>query len=229
MNALAERLGLSKDLQFYDVYSLDEPALLDHIPRPAYALLVILPFTTAWDSDRRAEDATMTEYDGSGDREPVIWFKQTIGHACGSIGLLHCAINGPTSKFILPGGPLEKIRAEAVPLKMDDRAKMLYDSQTFEDAHQSVAEMGDTIAPSAEDGDKLGQHFVAFVKGSDGHLWELEGSRKGPLDRGLLGEDEDVLSPRALELGLKRVIRLEQDAGGDDLRFSCIALAPRSY
>jgi len=37
--------------------------------------------------------------------------------------------------------------------------------------------MGDTIAPSAEDGDRLGQHFVAYVKGADGHLYELEGSR----------------------------------------------------
>lgn len=227
MNTLAGRLGLSGDLQFYDVYSLDEPDLLAHIPRPAHALLVILPLTAAWDGERRAEDAAKAEYEGSGDGEPVIWFKQTIGHACGSIGLVHCAINGPASRFITAGSPLEKIRADAVPLKMADRAKMLYDSQPFEDAHQSVATMGDTVAPSNEEGDRLGQHFVAFVKADDGHLWELEGSRKGPLDRGPLSEEDDVLSPRALELGLKRVIKLEQDAGGKDLRFSCIALAPR--
>lgn len=37
--------------------------------------------------------------------------------------------------------------------------------------------MGDTTAPSAEEGDRLGQHFVAFIKAADGHLYELEGSR----------------------------------------------------
>jgi ubiquitin carboxyl-terminal hydrolase L3 len=64
---------------------------------------------------------------------------------------------------------------------MTERAQLLYSSKDFEDAHQSVAEMGDTAPPSAEEGDRLGQHFVAFVKGDDGRLWELEGSRKGVL------------------------------------------------
>jgi ubiquitin carboxyl-terminal hydrolase L3 len=228
MNALAKKLGLSDDLQFYDVYSLDEPELMAHIPRPVCALLVIIPLTDAWDRDRRAEDASMAEYDGSGDQEPVIWFKQTIGDACGSIGLLHCAINGPASKYIQPGTTLEKLRAGAIPLKLADRAQMLYDSQEFEAAHRSVATLGDTVAPEIGEGHKLGQHFVAFVKADDGHLWELEGSRKGPIDRGLLTKDEDPLSRRALDLGLKRVINIEQAAGGNDLRFSCIALAARA-
>lgn len=71
---------------------------------------------------------------------------------------------------------------------------MLYDNEEFEIAHQSVAELGDTRAPSASEGDRsvilpilwsiyelivyhrLGQHFVSFVK-EDGRLWELEGNR----------------------------------------------------
>ena len=110
---------------------------------------------------------------------------------------------------------------------MNERAKLLYDSEELEAAHQGVAEMGDTAAPSAEQGDRLGQHFVAFVKGDEGRLWELEGSRKGPLDRGSLAEDEDVLSARALNLGLGRVMKMEEEASGGDLRFSCIALAKR--
>lgn len=228
MNALARKLGLAEDLQFYDVYSLDEPELLAHIPRPVYALLVILPLTDAWDRDRQAEDSAAAEYDGSGDQEPVIWFKQTIPHACGSIGMLHCAINGPASKFILPGSTLQKLRADALPLNRTARAQMLYDSQAFEEAHRSVAALGDTAPPPPQQADRLGQHFVAFVKADDGHLWELEGSRKGPLDRGPLRDDEDGLSPTALDLGLRRVINVEKAAGGSDLRFSCIALAPRA-
>ncbi|KAJ4295974.1 hypothetical protein N0V88_004676 [Collariella sp. IMI 366227] len=233
MNALAKKLGLSDDLAFYDVYSLNEPDLLAHIPRPIYALLVIIPLTPAWKQDRETEDAVLGDPSayyhggaaGEGD-EPIIWFKQTIGDACGSIGLLHCAINGANPKFILPGSILEKLRNDAVPLAKDERAQMLYDSKDFEEAHQSVAALGDTAIPQLGSGEHTGQHFVAYIK-ANGHLWELEGSRQGPLDRGRLEEDEDVLSPKALELGLKRIIQLELDSGGQDLRFSCIALAPK--
>lgn len=228
MNALKKRLGLSDDLQFYDVYSLDEPELLAHIPRPAHALLVIIPLTKVWDEERKTEDTDKEDYAGFGESEPVIWFKQTIGNACGSIGLLHSVVNGPAAKHILPGSSLAEIRRAAIPLNMPERAQMLYDSEVFEAAHKSVADLGDTAAPSPKDGHHMGHHFVSFVKADDGHLWELEGSRKGPIDRGELAEDEDVLSPRALDMGVKRAIKLIQDAGIDDLRFSCTALAPKS-
>ena len=121
---------------------------------------------------------------------------------------------------------MARIKDEAVDLGMDKRAKLLYDSQELEVAHQSVAEMGDSRMPSLDGEGHTGQHFVAFVK-DGGKLWELEGCRRGPLDRGSLGEDEDVLCPRAIELGIGRVIELERASGGGDLRFSCIALAKK--
>ncbi len=166
MNQLASKLGLSESLAFYDVYSLDEPELLAHIPRPALALLVIVPRTPAWDRVRCAEDEDRPSiYPGIGETEPVIWFQQTIGNACGSIGLLHCAINGKVAQFIKPGSTFDDIRKAAVPLGMAERAQMLYDNGAFEDAHQSVALMGDSDPETAEEAAKKGQHFVAFVKG----------------------------------------------------------------
>ncbi|MCJ1288989.1 hypothetical protein MMC34_000520 [Xylographa carneopallida] len=225
MTQLATRLGLSPELQFYDIYSFDEPELLARVPRPVLALLVIIPLTPVWDHDRKAEDAGKSEYAGFGPKEPVIWFKQTIGDACGSIGLLHSTINGPAAGFIQPGSDLADIRSRAIPLQMIERADLLYNSVPFELAHKSVEKVGDTVATPTVG--HAGQHFVAFVK-AEGKLWELEGSRKGPLDRGSLADDEDVLSPRALEMGFKRIMRLENDSGGGDLRFSCIALARKS-
>ena len=131
-------------------------------------------------------------------------------------------------KHIIPGSALDTLLRESIPLKMAARANVLYTSAALEAAHEEAAKLGDTIAPSAEEGDHLGQHFVAFVKGRDGHLWELEGARKGPLDRGVLGEGEDALSERAVRAGLGRVIEEEGKRGaGGDLRFSCIALAPK--
>jgi ubiquitin carboxyl-terminal hydrolase L3 len=221
MDNLAKALGLDDSLSFHDIYSLTDPDLLAFIPRPALALLVIIPSTPTWLEMRTTEDKDKGEYEKSGDEDPVIWFKQTIGNACGGIGLVHCLINGPASEHIKPGSPLDQIRKEALPKKMMERAKVLEDSDAFEKAHAEAAALGDT---PPEAGEHSGQHFVAFVKGKDGHLWELEGGRMGPLDRGLLGDDEDVLSPAALELGLGRLIRIESEKGGD-LRFSVVALA----
>lgn len=226
MNALARNLGLSPTLEFRDVYSLTDPTILSTIPRPAHALLVILPLTAAWHRDRVSEDSDKPAYAGKGEQEPVLWFKQTIGHACGSIGLLHCLVNGEAKSHIKSGSTLAKLREQAIPLGTAERAQLLYDSKEFEAAHQSAAEMGDTVVPSVAEEELLGQHFVAFVK-EGGRLWELEGSRKGPLDRGALTESEDVLSERGLKLGLERVIKMEAESGGGDLRFSCIALTGR--
>lgn len=64
-------------------------------------------------------------------------------------------------------------------------------------------------------------HYVCFVKTEDGRLWELDGRRKGPIERGTLSEKEDVLSEKALLLGPLKFLERE----GADLRFSCVALA----
>lgn len=225
MDALAAKLGLSPALKFYDVYSLTDMELLKHIPRPVYALLVILPLTPTWEENRRARDSAKEPYRKYGPDEPVIWFKQTIGNACGSIGLLHCILNSPAHKYILPDTILHRLFEDSIPLDPEKRAKMLHDDKQFEVAHQSVATLGDTLPPDAAEGDRLGQHFVAFVKGEDGYLWELEGSRPGPIRKNLLGKDEDLLSENVLWQSIGAVIQRNQEAGDGDLRFSCVALA----
>jgi ubiquitin carboxyl-terminal hydrolase L3 len=225
---LAHKLGLSSSLEFVDVYSLTDAALLSHIARPVLGLLAIFPLTPTWDASRKSEDASKTEpYLGSNESDEVLWFEQTIGHACGSIGLIHILLNGPAKKYILPGSTLAKIREEAKPLDMAARAQLLYDSKELEEAHQSVAELGDTIPPSAAEGDRLGQHFVGLVI-ENGKLWELEGGRKGALDRGAVEEGDDALSAKVVEAGLGRVIAMETAAGGADLRFSVIALVKKT-
>ena len=68
-------------------------------------------------------------------------------------------------------------------------------------------------------------HYVCFVKSQDNNLWELDGRRKGPLNRGVLSANEDVLSGKALDLGVRSFLKREAAAGGGDLRFSLITLA----
>lgn len=124
---------------------------------------------------------------------------------------------------------LAAIQNLAISLGMVERVKMLYNSEPFEPSHKSVEQAGDSYADSPSERD-VG-HFVSFIK-SGGQLWELEGSRKGPIERGSLTDDEDVLSLQALDMGIKRVIKLNEEggaggAGEERFNFSCIALARR--
>ena len=119
---------------------------------------------------------------------------------------------------------MSKLVATTVSLKPAERAELLYKSDILESAHQSAATEGTSAAPAASDDIDL--HFVCFVKSEKNHLWELDGRRKGPINRGFVSPEDDVLSEKALALGVKKFLNREKDAGGGDLRFSIIVLSP---
>lgn len=100
MSALLHKLGLSRKIAYHDVFSIDEPELLEFVPRPAHALLLVFPVSATYEKFRVEEDSTRQEYEGSGPDEEVIWYKQTIGNACGLIGVLHSVSNGAAKLFI---------------------------------------------------------------------------------------------------------------------------------
>lgn len=224
MTKLAHTLGLSPALAFQDVYSLTDPDFLALLPRPACALLFIYPCTDLSEAHFAHEHEAEPDYEGSGSEEPVMFYRQTIHHACGLIGLLHCTTNGAAAEHIQTGSDLDKLRKDAMPLRPTERAQFLHDSDMLEKAHAAAADTGDTAAPPL--GEDPGHAFIAFVKGKDGHLWELEGRRKGPVDRGHLEDDEDVLSEKALSMGPLPFIKREEAAGSGALNFSCTVLGP---
>ncbi|KAI0009992.1 ubiquitin carboxyl-terminal hydrolase [Xylariaceae sp. FL0662B] len=220
MTTLLHKLGLSEALQVHDVYSITEPELLAFVPRPALALLLVFPVSATYESARLAEDAGAPEYDGKGEGEPVIWYKQTIRNACGLMGLLHAVSNGPARGFVEPNTPLQRLIASAIPLPPAERSALLEKTPELAAAHHEAASRGATAAPDAQDDVDL--HYVCFVKaGEDGTLWELDGRRKGPIARGRLADGEDVLSDKALLWGPLKFL----ERGGSDMRFSCVALA----
>ncbi|KAI0595068.1 putative ubiquitin carboxyl-terminal hydrolase [Biscogniauxia sp. FL1348] len=237
MTSLLHKLGLSRALQIHDVYSITEPELLAFVPRPALALLLVFPVSPVYESARMAEDAGVPEYDGKGDAEPVMWWRQTIRNACGLMGLLHAVANGPARGFIEPNTTLSDLLARSVPLPPRERSALLEKVPALATAHHEAASQGQTVAPDAQDDVDL--HYVCFVKTLDGEqaggvansdssnskgagtLWELDGRRKGPIARGRLEADEDVLSEKALLWGPLKFL----ERGGGDMRFSCVALA----
>ncbi|KAF8459589.1 hypothetical protein BGX38DRAFT_1083882, partial [Terfezia claveryi] len=216
---LVHKLGLSTMFSFHDVYSIDDPDLLAFVPRPALALLLVFPVTKTYEEVKRAEDADKPEYNGSGDEEPVIWFKQTIKNACGMFGVLHGVCNGAARSAIVSNSELAKLLETAIPLKPAERAALVESNDSLASAHQSAATEGSSEVPDAEADVDL--HYICFVKSlKNNHLYELDGGRKGPLDRGDLGPD-DVLSKKALKVVQSFI---ERERG--NLKFSMVALAP---
>ncbi|EFQ30601.1 ubiquitin carboxyl-terminal hydrolase, family 1 [Colletotrichum graminicola] len=219
MTSLLHKLGLSPALSVHDVYSLTDPDMLSFVPRPALAVLLVFPVSAAYESHRLAEDSLLEEYKGKGPREPVVWFRQTIRNACGLMGLLHAVANGPAREYIQKPSDLDTLIENALPLDPVARAQLLEKTPALATAHREAASQGATEAPEASDDVDL--HYVCFVRGDDGTLWELDGRRKGPLNRGQLDAGEDVLSEKALTWGPRKFLERE----GADLRFSAVALA----
>src|SRR5436853_5807728 len=48
MSALVHKLGLSRNISFHDVFSIDDPELLAFVPRPAQSLLLVFPVSDTY-------------------------------------------------------------------------------------------------------------------------------------------------------------------------------------
>ena len=84
-----------------------------------------------------------------------------------------------------------------------------------------MASQGDTDPPEHAE-DEVDFHYVCFVKShKDGHLYELDGDRRGPVDWGLF-PGEDVLSRDGLVVIREFIKPVERSVG-----FSLLALAPQ--
>ena len=96
---LLHELGVSSDLIFQDVLSLD-PNMLAFVPRPVLALILVFPTSDVYEKEKAIEEYARKDYEGKGETEDVIWFKQTINNACGFYGILHAICNGEAKEMI---------------------------------------------------------------------------------------------------------------------------------
>ena len=81
---LMHGLGVYSTFKFIDVWSLDND-MLAFVPRPAQALILILPSCPAYDQ-------VSVMYSAATSRS-ILWFNQTINNACGLYAILHAVCN----------------------------------------------------------------------------------------------------------------------------------------
>merc|ERR1711903_72270 len=169
-----------------DVYGLD-PELLAMVPLPALALLLLFPITEATEAARTAQAAE--EVGGASGGSWPWYTRQTIGNACGTIGVLHALANARSALQIEAGSFLERFLAATEALSPEERAAYLEHpppgAPSLEEAHQGAAAEGSTAPPPADATVDL--HFVCFVHKA-GSLFELDGRKTAPVCHGASSE-----------------------------------------
>lgn len=189
----ASSMGLDTDkFAFVDIYGLDDE-LLSMVPQPVEAVLCLFPVTKEYEEKRLQDDSKAKDFVGPEKDGEMIWFKQTIGNACGTIGLLHSIANTSARNAVKQDSHFTQLMKEALPLDAEARASYLQTSKSLAQAHTSAASSGQTAAPSADD--RVDLHFVSFVRDPEtSELVELDGRRKGPVYRGVqVPQQEDLL------------------------------------
>jgi ubiquitin carboxyl-terminal hydrolase L3 len=93
----------------------------------------------------------------------------------------------------------------------------------LEGAHSTVAVKGDSAVPDSAE-QEVDFHYICCVRSEvNGHLYELDGDYKGPLDTDvILGSEEDILCPQGIKV-IKEYISQEED----NISFNLMALVHR--
>lgn len=173
MTRYLHKLGADPQQQyaFHDVYGT-EPDLLAMVPQPVLAVLLLFPISEASEKHKADEEATLASQRVS----PHLYYtKQTVGNACGTIGLTHTALNLVSQLKLKPDSFFAHFLAETKDLSPDARAVKLEENQSISEEHEAIASAGVT---DAQESMNTNLHFIAFVP-CDGDLYELDGRKSG--------------------------------------------------
>ena len=92
MNNFVAKMGFPVDsYRFTDVFSTEDWAL-EMVPSPCLGVLFLYPIKPTTEAFR-AEERARIEAEGQVVDEDVYYMKQTVGNACGTVGLLHACGN----------------------------------------------------------------------------------------------------------------------------------------
>jgi len=213
MTSYINTLGVKNGWIFSDVYGVD-PDLLCLIPKPCCAFILLFPITETYKSFCIQENDTI-EKNGQTISSNVFYMKQTIGNACGTIGVIH-ALGNSKDKILLEDNSVFKNFFDKVEgLSPENIGKTLESDTSFTKAHTDAAQSGETPALSAETPVDL--HFVALVH-KDGSLYELDGRKNFPINHGPTSEVDFVSDAAAV---CKKFMARDPT----ELRFTILALS----
>lgn len=204
LTAFSRKLGLPEHWAIGDIFGLDED-LLGFVPQPCLAVLLLIPCTTK------------TPDTGSSDHgQKLFYMKQpdALGNACGTIALFHAFANH-MEELGMKGGALASWLDSVKDMTPEQRGDALNSQEDLNDLHNSSAVQGATEVKV----EGVEHHFICFTS-VDGHLFELDGRKSGPVCHGEIKE-ASMLHAAA------KVIKEAYIAPNPDLcEFAMMSLAP---
>ncbi|CEM08822.1 unnamed protein product [Vitrella brassicaformis CCMP3155] len=199
-------------VQCVDVLTTEDWAL-DMVPKPVYGLILLFPIKDTTEKHRE-EEAARVKANGQTVSPKVYFTKQTVGNACGTVGILHTVLNIRDKQPLGAEGFFNKFLTKTMPLSPDQRAEALEEDDEIEEAHTEVEQQGQSRVPTRDA--QVETHFAALIE-MDGCLYELDGRKEFPINHG----------PSSPGTFLKDAVRvagqfMARDPG--ELRFSMIAV-----
>jgi len=210
LNKYLRELGVSDEWSVVDVLGLD-PELLEMVPKPVKALILLFPCSEKYEQHRLAEDEKLKENIPQYPND-LFYMKQTIQNACGTCALIHAISNN--KDIALKDGILKNYLDQARDLTAEERGKLLEGNTSFTDTHQALASEG----PPENSAEGENNHFIALIQ-KDGELYELDGRKSYPIKHGTTTEE------RFLEDAAK-ICKEFMARDPDEIRFTVSAIAP---
>nr|CAB3450554.1 unnamed protein product [Digitaria exilis] len=228
MNQFMWGLGVPEEVQFCDVYGLDDE-LLAMVPQPVLAVLLLYPLTSLplmdllpfaeQDEEEKEESGSSSASTAGGknfmmqDLSKKVYFtKQTVGNACGTVGVIHAVGNATSQIKLVEGSYFDKFYKQTADMDPVQRAAFLEEDDEMEGAHSIAAFAGDT-----DTNVDVNEHFVCFSC-VDGELYELDGRKSQPISHG-------PSSPETLLQDAAKAIKARIAENPDSLKFNVMALS----
>ncbi|THD26782.1 Ubiquitin carboxyl-terminal hydrolase [Fasciola hepatica] len=210
MNQFISKLGIEDGWEFVDVYGLD-PELLAMVPKPVLAVMVLYPISKKTEGQPLGEPAK----DSS-----LMFIKQTIGNACGTVALLHAVTNNQDHLKFRDRSVLDQLIQTLKDLEPSERGEAMEREKILSTLHEDSATMGQTEAPEASS--KTNLHFICFVEHKGG-LYELGkyyGRKNSPIYHGPSSSTTLLEDTGAV---INRFIQRDPD----NLNFTMVALSKK--
>jgi len=218
MTKYLHALGADPDnnYMFHEIYGTD-PDLLAMVPQPCLAVLLLFPISATSEAMKASQEAEL-KANKCAEKLPssLFYMKQTVGNACGTIGLIHAAFNNRDTLKFKENSFFDKFSKVCNKKTPEEIGAALEENNDIEVEHQSIAQEGKTDGESAMD---TNLHFICFVP-SEGLLYELDGRKLTAVSHGATSEDTFLADAT-------KVIKekfIDSEAG--DVRFNMVALGP---
>ncbi|CAI8042074.1 Ubiquitin carboxyl-terminal hydrolase isozyme L3 [Geodia barretti] len=201
---------MNMSYQFHDVFGLDDE-LLGLVPQPCVAILLLFPINQKLKKYEEQETERIHK-EGQICSDEVFFIKQTIGNACGTIGMLHAL--GNCQEQLTFDWFLKSFFEKTKNMNSKERGRYLEENEDLSDAHEASALEGDTAPPAPEETVNL--HFIAIVH-RKGHLYELDGRKPFPINHGSTSGDTFLMDAA-------RVCREFMTRDPSEVHFTIVAL-----